>query len=81
MRIKEHKRATVNGQIEKSALAEHACQEGHEPSWDEAKSIAEVPHLGMRLIREALKIRTNENSTINRVDGKNMIHHKDVGTL
>ena len=43
VRIKEHKRSTVNGQTEKSALAEHACQEGHEPNWDEAKSIAQAP--------------------------------------
>ncbi len=45
VRIKEHKRATVNGHTDTSALAEHACQEGHEPDWDEAKSIAQVPHL------------------------------------
>ncbi|XP_072037358.1 uncharacterized protein [Amphiura filiformis] len=70
VRLNEHKKATENKKIEKSALAEHACKEGHEPIWDDSKSLVQVPHKGTRHIREALEIRTNENTTINRMDGK-----------
>ena len=34
--------------------------------------MVQVPHLGMRLICEALEIRGNETSTINRMDGKDV---------
>ena len=57
MRLKEHQKATENGQIEKSALVEHACKEGHEPFREKSKSIAHIQHKGMRLIREALGVR------------------------
>ena len=51
-------------------MAEHTVCEGHEPLWNQTKIIAQVPNLGMRLVREALEIRINETSTINRNDGK-----------
>ena len=70
VRLSEHKRATKQGKKESSALAEHTVCEGHEPLWNQTKSIAQVPNLGMRLVREALEIRINETSTINRNDGK-----------
>ena len=70
LRVSEHRRATNKGDKQHSALAEHACNEGHEPLWDETTKLAQVPHLGMRLAREALEIRINESSTINRNDGK-----------
>ena len=72
VRLSEHKRATQQGKKENSALAEHACGEGHVPLWNQTKSIAQVPNLGMRLVREALEIRINETSTINRNDGKDI---------
>ncbi len=61
VRNKEHKRATINGQTEKAAMAEHECQEGHEINWVELKlspGPAHVPHLGLRLIRDTLEIKT-----------------------
>jgi hypothetical protein len=67
--LSEHKRATVQGKKEDS---EHACEQSHEPLWNQTKSLAQVPHLGMRLVREALEIRINETSTINRNDGKDI---------
>ena len=45
---------------------------GHEPQWNQTKKLAQVSHLGMRQAREALEIRINENSTINRNDGKDI---------
>ena len=71
-RLSEHQRATRQGKEESSALAEHACNAGHEPQWTQTKKLAQVSHLGMRLAREALEIRINENSTINRNDGKDI---------
>ena len=70
VRLSEHQAATRKGKKEHSALAEHACNEGHEPLWKETNKLARVSHLGMRLAREALEIRVNETSTINRNDGK-----------
>ena len=63
VRVTEHKRDSDKGKVTGSALAEHACNEGHVPLRHESKSMVQVPHLGMRLIREALEIRGNETST------------------
>ena len=70
VRVSEHRRATRKGEKQHSALAEHACNEGHDPLWDEGTKLAQVSHLGMRLAREALEIRMNDTNTINRNDGK-----------
>ena len=70
VRLSEHEAATRKGKKEHSALAEHACNEGHQPLWRETSKLARVSHLGMRLAREALEIKVNETSTINRNDGK-----------
>ena len=35
--LKEHQEATRQGEIEKSAIAEHAWAKQHHPSWDEIK--------------------------------------------
>ena len=70
VRVSEHRRATNKGKKQHSALAEHACNKGHHPLWEERTKLAQVPHLGIRLSREALEIRINETSTINRNDGK-----------
>ena len=72
VRVSEHQTATNKGKKQHSslALAEHACNKGHQPLWEERTKLAQVPHLGMRLSREALEIRINETSTINRNDGK-----------
>ena len=32
-----------------------AMNEGHESLWDDTTKLAQIPHLGMRLAREALK--------------------------
>ena len=70
VRVSEHRRATNKGKKQHSALAEHACNKGHQPLWEERTNLAQVPHLGMRLSREALEIRINDTSTLNRNDGK-----------
>ncbi|KAJ8027009.1 hypothetical protein HOLleu_32019 [Holothuria leucospilota] len=74
VRVVELKRATEQGKAEGSALAEHAHCNNHTPLWADVTSIVKVKHLGMRLIREALEIRVNEKSTINRMDGKDVSH-------
>lgn len=70
--MSEHQRATRKGKEEGSALAEHACKEGHEPLWNQTRKLAQVSHLGMRLAREAIEIRIQETTTINRNDGKDI---------
>lgn len=70
VRLSEHRSATNKGKKDHSALAEHACNEGHQPLWSETARLAQVSNLGMRLAREALEIRLSETSSINRNDGK-----------
>lgn len=74
VRIAGHKKATEQGKVGSSALAEHANNNGHLPQWGEAKKLVQGHHLGLRLTRETVKIRSNENSTINRIDGKDLSH-------
>ena len=70
VRLSEHRSATDKGKKDNSALAEHACNEGHQLLWKETTRLAQVSHLGMRLAREALEIRLSETTSINRNDGK-----------
>ena len=55
-RIKEHHVACKKGQIEKSAIAEHAWTEHHTVLWEEAKVIDQAKRLKELLIKEALNI-------------------------
>ena len=36
-RLKEHQSATRRGEVEKSAIAEHAWKAGHPPLWEEVE--------------------------------------------
>jgi hypothetical protein len=43
-RIKEHKYNLTQGLVEKSKLAQHACEEGHKICWKEAKVLQIDPN-------------------------------------
>lgn len=66
-RIKEHKAATRRGELEKSAIAEHALNHHHQVGWDEFKVLDEGANNTTLLIKEALHIRlTTAEKLINR---------------
>ena len=44
-RLKEHQAVTRRGEVEKSAIAEHAWAEQHQPLWEEI-SILQHPVIG-----------------------------------
>ena len=68
-RMKEHKDACVRCEIDKSALAEHAWNEGHPVAWDKA-TILDKDSMRMRLvIKEALHNSSNKGTLMNRDTG------------
>ena len=56
-RMKEHHAAARLGQLEKSAVAEHAWQDGHTIDWSDVPILDEAPKNSVLLIKEALHIR------------------------
>ena len=56
-RMKEHRAAARLGQLEKSAVAEHAWQDGHTIDWSDVRILDEAPKNSVLLIKEALHIR------------------------
>ena len=68
-RLKEHKRAILHRDTEKSAVAEHAYSEdGHQILIDETQVLAKEKFYHRRLIREAIEIEKCPQN-FNRVDG------------
>jgi hypothetical protein len=67
VRMKEHFRATKNGQHKLSAISEHAWTPGHDIKFDEAKVIVRENRYYPRLIREAIEITKTDN--FNRDEG------------
>ena len=55
--MKEHHASARLGQLEKSAVAEHAWMNGHVIDWDDVRVLDEVPKSSVLLIKEALHIR------------------------
>ena len=55
-RIKEHRTACMRGEVEKSALAEHAWEEQHPILWEEVTVEDQVMRQKELLIKEALNI-------------------------
>ena len=69
-RMKEHKAATRRGEMEKSAIAEHAWNYHHQMAWDEIKVLDEAANNTTLLIKEALHIRlTDKETLLNRDEG------------
>ena len=55
-RLKEHQAATRRGKTEKSAVAEHAWSQHHQPLWGEIKVLDRAGHNTILQIKEALHI-------------------------
>ena len=68
--MKEHKAATRRGELEKSAIAEHAWNYHHQMSWDDIEVLDEAATNTTLLIKEALHIRlTDKETLLNRDEG------------
>ena len=68
--MKGHKAATRRGELEKSAIAEHAWNHHNQVEWDEFKVLDEAANDAALLIKEALYIRLTDTETlINRDEG------------
>ena len=55
-RLKEHQAATRRGETEKSAIAEHAWSQHHQPLWEETRVLDRASHNTTLLIKEAIHI-------------------------
>ena len=64
-RLKEHRRALMSGNVQQSAVAEHASNEMHDIDWEKAEVVERHPHYRRRCALEAWHIRT-EPHTMNR---------------
>ena len=63
VRLEEHRKATIRGEVEKSGMAEHAWSNGdHRPAWDETKIIGREQHWKIRKIKEAVHMALDANS-------------------
>ena len=57
-RLKEHRRALISGNVQQSAVAEHATNEMHDIDWEKAEVVDCHPHYRQRCVLEAWHIRT-----------------------
>ena len=79
-RLKEHRRALTSGNVQQSAVAEHATNEMHDIDWEKAEVVDCHPHYRQRCALEAWHIRT-EPHKMNRDGGplpavyNPLIHH------
>ena len=65
IRMKEHKRACVRADFEKSAVAEHAWLSGHYIDWDNVEVLDQENELCRRKVKEGIEIRlTNKKLNI-----------------
>ena len=72
-RIKEHKAACRLGAFERSAVAEHAWQEGHEINWDDVEILDTAKDLQERKVKESLYIRMVPRTCLmNRDEGREL---------
>ena len=67
-RLKQHRRALISGNVQQSAVAEHASNEMHDIDWEKAEVVDCHPHYCQRCALEAWHIRT-EPYTMNRDGG------------
>ena len=72
-RIKEHKAACRLAAFERSAVAEHAWQEGHEINWDDVEILDNTKDLQERKVKESLYIRMVPRTCLmNRDEGREL---------
>ena len=71
--MKEHKAACRLAAFERSAVAEHAWQAGHEIEWDDVEILNTVTDLQERKVKEAVYIRlAPKGLKMNRDEGKEL---------
>ena len=69
-RLKEHQAASGRGEVEKSAIAEHAWAEQHHPLWEEMSILEQADRDDVLRIKEAFCIATAEHQkSLNRDQG------------
>ena len=73
-RIKEHKDACNQQQIEKSAVAEHAWEEDHPNEWSGTSIMEHARGYKELLMKEALLIQTAKSNRIFNKDGGVWVH-------
>ena len=72
-RLKEHKAACRLGAFERSAVAEHAWQEGHEINWNDVEILDTARNLQERKVKESLYIRMAPKTCLmNRDEGREL---------
>ena len=72
-RLKEHKAACRLGAFERSAVAEHAWQEGHEIDWNDVEILDTAKDLQERKVKESLYIRMAPKTCLmNRDEGREL---------
>ena len=59
--LKEHRRALISGNVQQSAVAEHATNAMHDIDWEKAEVVDCHPHYRQRCALEAWHIRTEPN--------------------
>ena len=67
-RMKQHRAACRSMQIEKSALAQHAIEEGHSIDWEGAKVVVKETRWRQRLFAEAFHTTKKSDRAINRCE-------------
>ena len=71
--LKEHQAATRRGEVEKSAIAEHAWKEQHHPLWDNISILDQSKNVTSLRIKEALHISlAGQHTLLNRDQGVNI---------
>ena len=63
-RLKEHKAACKLAAFDRSAVAEHAWQEGHEINWNDVEILDTAKDLQERKVKESLYIRMAPKSCL-----------------
>ena len=72
-RIKENKAACRLAAFERSAVAEHAWQEGHEINWDDVEILDNAKDLQKRKVKESLYIKMVPRTCLmNRDEGREL---------
>ncbi|XP_050544291.1 uncharacterized protein LOC126907220 [Daktulosphaira vitifoliae] len=70
-RIKEHEKDVEYQRTEKSAVAEHAKNKGHDIQFDKVKILNKETHFGKRMYKEAIEIeKCPENFNREKMGGK-----------
>ena len=60
----EHKAATRQGELETSAIAEHAWKNHHQVLWDQTRALDEATNMTGLLVKEALHIKLPDSGRL-----------------